>query len=350
MHWPARIKEGKTSGALISHIDNLATFAEIVGAEIPLGSAYDSQSHVGTWIGEDEDNREYVIEMSQARSLGLRTKRWKYIEPTSGSATQGQTGIETGYKTTPQLYDIAGSQYETTDVYQSQPDAAAQLSALLAEKRMPLTSADTCFYYHLYTPERGPRYATSTGAGAGITGKASPTGESSQWMFVLRTDGDYDIVNRADKSYLQPGVVQKPALQLKTAATSPATGWKLNTSGMMNCLFTVVNGESQVNQALKDRNWIVVNWGNGTNTTDAGCRFAVVLADVEAKDIPDGIGVMEAKPESIEVRDGSFVLSDSGRKVDVFTIDGKRVPAISRSRLHGILLIRDGKNTLKTVL
>ncbi len=350
VHWPARIKEGKTSDALISHIDNLATFADILGVDIPLGSAYDSQSHVGTWIGDDEEDREYVIEMSQARGLGLRTKRWKYIEPTSGNATQGQTGIETGYKTTPQLYDIADSQYEATDVYSSQPDAAARLSGLLAEKRMPLTSADKCFYYHLYTPERGPRYATSTGVGAGITGNASPTGESSQWMFVLRTDGDYDIVNRADKSYLQPGVVQRPALQMKTAATSPATGWKLTTSGMMSCLFAVVNGESQVNQALKDRNWIVVNWGNGTNTTDAGCRYAVVLADAETKDIPDGIGDMEMQPEDIEVRDGNFVLSNSGRKVDVFTIDGKRVPAISRSRLHGIYLIIDGKKTQKVVL
>lgn len=351
VHWPARIKSGKTSGALISHIDNLATFAEIAGVQIPAGAAYDSQSHVGTWTGEDENDREYVVEMSQARSLGLRTSRWKYIEPSNGNATQGQTGIETGYKSTPQLYDISASRYETTDVYTTQSETAARLSALLAEKRMPLTSADTCFYYHLYTPERNNRYATATGKSTGINGTESPDGQASQWMFVLRPDGDYDIVNRAYKSYLQPGVVQKPALQVKTGTKSPSTGWKLTTSGQMSCLFAVVNGNSQINQALASRNWMVVNWGDGTNTTDAGCRYAVVIADAEvSENIPDGIETVEIKADNLVVRDGKFILSDSGRPVDVFTIDGKRVTAISRSRMHGIYLIRDRRHTAKLIL
>ena len=350
VHWPAKIKEGKISNALISHIDNLATFAEIVGAEIPLGSAYDSQSHVKTWIGEDEENRDYVLEMSQARSLGLRTKEWKYIEPTSGAATQSQTGIETGYLSTPQLYNMVSSLGETNNVYSTQTEAATKLANLLAEKRSPLTSADTCFYDYLYTPERSSRYATSTGVGGGVTSVASPQGNASQWMFVLRADGDYDIVNRADSSYLQPGKVQKPALQLKTAANPPETGWKLNTSGLMSCLFTVVNGESQVNQGLADRNWYVLNWGNGTNTTDAGCRYAVVMAGAEINpNKPVGISIPQLSGDNLEVRNGNFVLSNSGRTVEVYTINGKRVPAISRSRLHGIYLIRDGKNTLKVV-
>ena len=350
VHWPAKIKEGKISNALVSHIDNLATFAEIVGAEIPVGAAYDSQSHVGTWIGEDENDREYVLEMSQARSLGLRTKQWKYIEPTEGSATQGQTGIETGYLDAPQLYDISDNQYEKTNVYSSNTEAAEMLSGLLAENRLPRTSADTCFYYYLYTPERSSRYATSGGVGAGIVGKVSPDGYASQWMFVLRADGDYDIVNRADKSYIQTGVVQKPALQVKTAATPPSTGWKVVTNGKMKCLFAVVNGTSQLNQGISDRNWYVLNWGNGTNTTDAGCRYAVVMADAGLNpDIAEGITLPELKADRIEVRNGSFVLSGSGRAVEVFTVAGRRVAPISRSRLNGIYIVRDGKKSMKVV-
>ena len=119
----------------------------------------------------------------------------------------------------------------------------------------------------------------------------------------------------------------------------------------MNCLFAVVSGHAQLNQAEQSNSWKILNWGDGTNTTDAGCRYAVVMADAEvSENIPDGIETVEIKADNLVVRDGKFILSDSGRPVDVFTIDGKRVPAISRSRMHGIYLIRDGRHTAKLIL
>lgn len=348
VNWPARIKQGKVSEALVSHIDDIASFAALVGAEIPLGSAYDSQNHLSTWLGEDEQDRDFVVEMAQARGLSYRTKGWKYIEPMPGNARQNQTGIETGYSSSPQLYNISSSKYESTNVYNSQRAVANELAGKLAALRQPLTSQDTCFWYHLLTPGR-LRYTTSKGVGAGMMGEAKPDGMKSQWKFVLRTDGSYDIVNRADGSFIVPGAVQIPALQLKTSATSPSKGWTLTTDGNMSCLYAAVNGNSQMNQAETSNNWKVLNWGNGTNTTDVGCRYAIHMVDAEVKNDPTGIDLPEVGFKDIEVRDSQFFNATSGSTVNLFTVDGRRVAAQTGNRLRGIYILCDAGRTCKVV-
>ncbi|MBR1652007.1 MAG: sulfatase-like hydrolase/transferase [Alloprevotella sp.] len=346
VNWPARIKEGKTSEALVSHIDDIASLAALVGAELPLDGAYDSQNHLSTWLGEDDADREFVAEMSQARTLSLRTKDWKYIEPCNYGAVQSQTNIETGYLSTPQLYDISASRYEGTNLYSSHREQAEMLSARLEVLRQPLCSSDTTFWYQLYTPGRDNRYLTNKGSG--LVGETTPQAERSQWKFVLRADGSYDLVNRYDGTYLVTGAVQKPALQLKTAATPPATGWNLLTDGIMGCLFAVVNGTSQVNQGAASRNWMVLNWGDGTNTTDAGCRYAVVLSDAEAK-VQDGISYPELTKNDISARQDRFVLRDTGETVMLYNISGVRqTPATCPMR--GLFVAVVGDRTYKVLL
>lgn len=348
VNWPARIKEGKVSDALVSHIDDIASFAALIGAELPLGAAYDSQNNISTWLGEDTKSRSFVVEMAQSRALSYRIKNWKYLEPSDGAAKQGKTGIETGYKSTPQLYNISTSKFESNDVYSSQTTIARRLSTQLEALRQPMTSADTCFWYYLYTPNR-PRYATSQGAGQSMKGHSNPQGAASQWKFVLRADGSYDIINRADSSYIVPGTVTTPASQMLTATTQPATGWTLTTSGKMGCLFAVTNGTSQLNQSETSNNWMILNWGNGTNTSDAGCKYAAVFAEAEvSSDNQTGIGhTPELRPDELAIRNGQFVLSGSGRVVELFSINGRRVVATSLNRLHGVYIVRDGKRTGK---
>ena len=144
------------------------------------------------------------------------------------------------------------------------------------------------------------------------------------------------------------GDVQKPALQLKTAATPPATGWNLLTDGIMGCLFAVVNGTSQVNQGAASRNWMVLNWGDGTNTTDAGCRYAVVLSDAEAK-VQDGISYPELTKNDISARQDRFVLRDTGETVMLYNISGVRqTPATCPMR--GLFVAVVGDRTYKVLL
>lgn len=141
VNWPARIKNGKVSEALVSLIDNVGTFAALVGVEVPAGTAaHDSQNHLSTWLGEDEQDRDFVVEMAQARGLSYRTKDWKYIEPMNGAPVQRLTGIETGYSPTPQLYNIADSKFEGTNVFESHRAVADQLKEKLEEVRLMKSS------------------------------------------------------------------------------------------------------------------------------------------------------------------------------------------------------------------
>lgn len=347
VNWPARIKQGKTSEALVSHIDDIASLAALVGAEVPLGAAYDSQNHLATWLGESDADRDFVIEMSQARTLSLRTKDWKYIEPCNGAAKQSQTNIETGYLSTPQLYDISASRYEGTNLYSNKREQADILASRLAAIRQPLTSADTIFWYHLYTPGRGTRYLTNS-ASKGLVGETSPQADGSQWKFVGRADGTYNIISRRDGTYLVPGTVQKPALQLKTSKDAPATGWSLTTNGIMGCLFAVVNGNSQVNQGDNSRNWMILNWGNGTNTTDAGCRYAAVLAEAETN-LPDGLAVPVIERQDIVAEKERFVLRSTGETIYLYDVSGIRQTP-STCPMRGIFIATVGNRTFKVLL
>ena len=140
VNWPARIKEGKVSEALVSLIDNIGTFAALIGTEVPQGAAYDSENHLSTWLGEDEKDLDFVVEMAQSRGLSYRTKDWKYIEPMNGGPIQRMTGIETGYSPKPQLYRIADSKFEGINVYESHKAMGDYLKEKLEELRLMKSS------------------------------------------------------------------------------------------------------------------------------------------------------------------------------------------------------------------
>lgn len=85
-----------------------------------------------------------------------------------------------------------------------------------------------------------------------------------------------------------------------------------------------------------------------TNTSDIGCKYAAVFAEAEIpSETQTGISTPELPREGLEIRNGKFVLSGSGRAVEVFSINGRRVVATSLNRLHGIYIVRDGSHTYK---
>ena len=343
VNWPGRVPAGKVSDALVSHIDDIASLARLIGAELPVGSAPDSRDHLDTWLGHSDAHAPFAIEMAANRTLSIRTKNWKYIEPSTGAAIQALTGIETGYADLDQLYDITSDMGETRNASSTQPDTLKAMSELLAKVRMPFASSDTCFWYNLTTPNRESRYVTATVPGRALIGRTTPRSEYSQWKFVLREDGDYDIINRADNCYIAPGKVTTPAEQLTTSVTQPATGWSLTSSGKMSCLFAVTNGDSQMNQGGTARNYNILNWGNGTNTTDAGCLFACIMVDTSVG-VADGIAPIELDPSQLQVVDGEFSLPGAHGAVSVYDITGKRLTPRSLPK-HGIIIvIADGKS------
>lgn len=350
VNWPGYTPQGMVSNALVSHIDYMATLAEIIGAKVPLGAGTDSQPHADTWLGRNTTPRPYVLSMAQNRTLTLRTAQYKYIEPSNGAAKINTVNIETGYNAKPQLFDIQKDRGETKNLFTALPEVGKSMQTMMAQLRQPFASGDTCFWYHLVTPNRANRCVTSTGAGKGLVGKLQSAGAASEWKFVKRTDGEtYDIVNHADGSYIVPGKVVRPALQLTTSATPPATGWTMNTSGIMRCLFSVTNGTSQFNQSVNAPNYFVLNWGDGTNTTDAGCLYAAMLVTATAE---PSTGIHETIIEGSEliVKDRRLCLKNSDEPVVLYDLTGKRLSAKQLPKQPGIYIATVGQRSFKVMM
>lgn len=134
--WPGTIKGDRESDALVSHIDLFASLASLVGAVIPKDNATDSRNHLSTILGENQDNREYVIEQAVNRALSVRTKDWKYIEPSDGKPViDWGPKIETGYLSTPQLYDMRKNIGERNNVASKHTDILFELQNILRRER-----------------------------------------------------------------------------------------------------------------------------------------------------------------------------------------------------------------------
>jgi len=135
--WPKQIKKAQASDALVSQIDLFSSFASMIGAKLPRGSAPDSENHIDTWLGKNVTDRDWVIEQSSNHTLSVRTKEWKYIEPSDGPKmiTWGPK-IETGNFPTPQLYNVLQDVYEKSNVADQHPDIVYRLQNVLRRLRI----------------------------------------------------------------------------------------------------------------------------------------------------------------------------------------------------------------------
>ena len=116
VHWPAHITEPAVKDALISQIDFLDVMANLTGVGGGESLSPDGQAdQTDTWLGKDDKGRNYAIGMAQNHTLTLRTSTWKYIEP-KGGATMIPWGpkIETGYSTSPQIFQRINGEYDET--------------------------------------------------------------------------------------------------------------------------------------------------------------------------------------------------------------------------------------------
>ena len=132
--WPKKVKAGQESDALVSQIDWLASLGALVGARIPKGSAIDSQNRLSTLLGEDRQDRPYVLEQAANHALSVRTKEWKYISPSQGPAVIAGPNMESGYAREPQLYNML-QPYEQENVALHHPEVVFKLQSFIEKER-----------------------------------------------------------------------------------------------------------------------------------------------------------------------------------------------------------------------
>lgn len=122
------------SNAMVSHIDFLASFADMLGEKIPENQATDSQNYWETLIGKSTTSRDYVI--TSAGSLSISTNDWKYIQPSNGAAYARWIAIELGNDKAHQLYNLRTDIGEKHNVYNENKKVGKELIKLLvAEKK-----------------------------------------------------------------------------------------------------------------------------------------------------------------------------------------------------------------------
>lgn len=134
--WPQHIKKGRTSDALCSQIDYMASLASLINARLPRNSAPDSENHLSTLLGDDTADRPWVMEMAYNHVLSVRSKKWKYIEPSDGpKMIPWGVKIETGCSATPQLFDISTDEGETNNVADANPTVVFDMQNILRRHR-----------------------------------------------------------------------------------------------------------------------------------------------------------------------------------------------------------------------
>lgn len=120
--WPARIQPGRTSDALVCHIDFLASFAAMLGQPSP-STARDSENILPALLGESlEARRSLVTQNNTGTNLGYREGHWKLI-PKGVSGRSRTTG--------PELYDLSTDLGETTNLATRHPDIVTRLQHAL---------------------------------------------------------------------------------------------------------------------------------------------------------------------------------------------------------------------------
>ncbi len=253
---------------------------------------------------------------------------------------------------------IEGLVYSPTKTLEGpEPDPAEEIDY------SPLISDDhSSYYYSLKTPGRDNRYASSQGANAEMTGVTSPT-NASYWKFVQRTDGDLDIVNYADGSFVSPTADNNTALS--TQQSSPEKGWKLKPAATKG-YFIIVSGETEWNQTKSTQSYKVYNWGYGSKTTgeynydDGGCQYEILINEELTVEDYTYVGVEPGKTYTITniqknssqfplYVDGSnnLCIGNSGQDYGTssqFLVEGHKGKVAFKNVATGQYLVWKGKN------
>ncbi|MEO8028092.1 MAG: arylsulfatase [Bryobacteraceae bacterium] len=129
VNWPARIRRGSVSSALVGQLDLVRSLADLTGAKLPADAVPDSENVLPALLGETKSGRKRLVE--QASSLSLREGDWKYIRPLKGNPSAVNAGNETGSSTEAQLYDLTSDPGEAKNLAADDAGRVARMESAL---------------------------------------------------------------------------------------------------------------------------------------------------------------------------------------------------------------------------
>ena len=132
VRWPGYAEPGSTSDQLVSLTDLMATFATLLGADLPHASAEDSYDFHSVMTGTGTGTRDAMIQHSISGMFAVRQNSWKLI------LGRGSGGFTNPRRITPepgepigQLYDLSADPAEERNLYLDHPAVVDSLAALL---------------------------------------------------------------------------------------------------------------------------------------------------------------------------------------------------------------------------
>ena len=134
VHWPAGVKGGKVSNALVSQIDCMGTLTAMAGIPMPEKAGVDTRDNAATWTGRSKKPREYAVSFAANHNITIRADRWKYIPPRKGEKViSWGPVIETGNSLDPQLYDMSRRGDEQENVAAKNEKVVKKLQKIIDE-------------------------------------------------------------------------------------------------------------------------------------------------------------------------------------------------------------------------
>ena len=129
--WPTTIEPGTSSDQMISFCDLLATFADLVGTELPHDAGPDSFSFLPLLFGEDKEIRPSLAVEAGQKHMSFRLDDWKLItgKGSGGFSQRGQPTQPAG--PAGQLYNLAEDIGEQNNLYDKHPEIVQRLTAML---------------------------------------------------------------------------------------------------------------------------------------------------------------------------------------------------------------------------
>ena len=131
--WPGTIAPGR-SASIISHLDLLASLADLTGAELPADAAGDSQNLIDLLTGQSDEGRDHVV-LQGIDLKSIRAGDWKYVPP--GVVTSKGGIDEKVFETIGEegaLYFLPEDPEERKNLAQAYPAKAAELKQLLEDE------------------------------------------------------------------------------------------------------------------------------------------------------------------------------------------------------------------------
>jgi len=126
VRWPGVVEPGSVNEQLVHQADLLATFANILGAELPENAGEDSFSLLSLFKGGDQPVRDTSVSCSINGTPSFRNENWKYIAA-SGSGGWGKGGDPAQPV---QLYDLNADLGESKNLAAAEPQRLSQMQAM----------------------------------------------------------------------------------------------------------------------------------------------------------------------------------------------------------------------------